>query len=277
MLRELQAGGQALASGNFNYKVNTDKMVWDFKKHGDNLNSISNGVATAVEERIKSERMKTRLITNVSHDIKTPVTSILNYATLINDQSKENEQLKEYSEVLIRQSEKLKKLVEDLIEVSKASTGNMDVDLTPCDASLFLNQTSGEYEKKLSASGISLVVKLPENELIIQADGKCMWRIFNNLMDNICKYALNGTRAYLTLEEKSNLAVITFKNTSKESLDLSEEELIERFTRGDSSRNTEGNGLGLSIVKSLVELQNGKMKIITDGDLFKVILFFPTT
>ena len=274
-LRKLQAGGRALANGDLGYRVNTDKMIGDFKEHGANLNSISRGIAIAVEDRLKSERMKTELITNVSHDIKTPVTSILNYAALIQKEAGNSDAVREYSEVLVRQSEKLKKLVEDLIEASKAATGNLDVALSPCDASLFLNQASGEYEKKLRDAGLTLVVRQPEDEIMILADGRRMWRIFDNLMNNICKYAMPGTRAYLTLEKEGDQAVITFKNTSKEPLDLTEDQLLERFARGDASRNTAGNGLGLSIAKSITELQNGAMRILTDGDLFKVRLSFP--
>ena len=274
-LRKLQAGGRALANGDLGYRVNTDKMIGDFKEHGANLNSISRGIAIAVEDRLKSERMKTELITNVSHDIKTPVTSILNYAALIQKEAGDSDAVREYSEVLVRQSEKLKKLVEDLIEASKAATGNLDVALSPCDASLFLNQASGEYEKKLRDAGLTLVVRQPEDEIMILADGRRMWRIFDNLMNNICKYAMPGTRAYLTLEKEGDQAVITFKNTSREPLDLTEDQLLERFARGDASRNTEGNGLGLSIAKSITELQNGSMRIFTDGDLFKAQLFFP--
>lgn len=274
VLRKLQAGSKALADGDLSYVVNTDKMILDFKEHGKNLNNIAGGMAIAVEDRLKSERMKTELITNVSHDIKTPVTSIINYSSLINEAA-DNEKVREYSEVLVRQSEKLKKLLEDLVEVSKASTGNLEVNLAQCDASVFINQVSGEYESKLSGAGLSLVVKEAEEEIRILADGRRMWRVFDNLMNNICKYALTGTRVYLTLEKEGNDAVFTFKNTSKEPLDISEEELMERFTRGDSSRNTEGNGLGLSIVKTMTELQGGRMELTTDGDLFKVKLTFP--
>lgn len=274
MMKRLKKGGEALASGDLSYVVNTEKMLPDFKKHGNNLNSIAGGMTIAVEDRLKSERMKTELITNVSHDIKTPVTSIINYASLIGSET-ENEKTAEYAEVLVRQSEKLKKLVEDLVEVSKATTGNLEVNLAQCDASVFLNQASGEYDDKLKAAGLSLVVKEPNEEIRILADGRRMWRVFDNLMNNICKYALTGTNVYLSLEKAGTDARITFKNISREPLDISEEELMERFTRGDSSRNTEGNGLGLSIAKSMTELQGGTMKLSTDGDLFKVILTFP--
>lgn len=274
ILRRLQKSGAMLANGDLSYHTDTKGMFWDFKEHGENLNSIAEGMAIAVEDRLKSERMKTELITNVSHDIKTPLTSIINYATLIGEEKCDNPTITEYSEVLVRQSEKLKRLIEDLVEASKASTGNLEVFLAPCDASVFITQASGEYEEKLQKSQLTLLTKVPEKELRIMADGRRMWRVFDNLMNNICKYSLPGTRVYLSLEEQGKNAVITFKNTSREPLDMSEEELMERFTRGDSSRNTEGNGLGLSIAKSMAELQGGSLKISIDGDLFKAVLSF---
>jgi len=274
-LRRLQKGGMALAKGDLGHKINTDFMIWDFKKHGENLNNIGSGMTVAVEERLKSERMKTELITNVSHDIKTPLTSIINYSALISGEETENEKIKEYSEVLTRQSERLKRLIDDLVEASKASTGNIDVLLERCEAQIFISQASGEYEEKLNDLSLELMVKMPDTPIAIMADGRRMWRIFDNLMNNVCKYAQSGTRVYLSLEKEGNDAVITFKNTSREALDISEDELMERFVRVDRSRITEGNGLGLSIAKSLVELQNGRMKLMIDGDLFKVELRFP--
>ncbi len=274
-LRNLQKGGIALANGDLSFHTDTKGMFWDFKKHGDNLNSIAEGMTIAVEDRLKSERTKTELITNVSHDIKTPLTSIINYATLIGNETCENENITEYSEVLVRQSERLKRLIEDLVEASKASSGNLDVNLAPCDASVFVTQASGEYEEKLNTAGLTLITKQPGIPVQIMADGRRMWRIFDNLMNNIYKYAQNGTRVYLSLETEGNNAIITFKNISRDSMDISENELMERFVRGDSSRNTEGNGLGLSIAKSMAELQNGLLNITVDGDLFKAILTFP--
>ncbi len=273
--KRLKKGGEALASGNLEYIVETKGMVGDFKSLGTNLNSLGEGMAVAVEDRMKSERMKTQLITNVSHDIKTPLTSIINYASLINVEPCDNPVIKDYSEVLVRQSEKLKRLLEDLVEASKASTGNLDVNLMPCDACVFLEQSSGEYEEKLEKSELTLVTQMPEEAVKIMADGRRMWRIFDNLMNNICKYAQPGTRVYISLEKEEGEAVITFKNVSREALNMSEEELMERFTRGDSSRNTEGNGLGLSIAKSMAELQKGSLNVVIDGDLFKAILRFP--
>jgi signal transduction histidine kinase len=274
-MRRLQKGGEALAQGDLQYRVDTKGMVLDFKKHGEDLNSISSGMAIAVEERLKSERMKTELITNVSHDIKTPLTSIINYADLIGKEKSSTKKTKEYAEVLTKQANRLKRLLDDLVEASKASTGNLEVDLIPCDAATFVTQAIGEYEDKLKQNELTLITSVPEKQLSILADGRRMWRIFDNLMNNICKYALSGTRVYLSLEEIDHHAVFTFKNTSRDALNISEEELMERFTRGDKSRNTEGNGLGLSIARSMAELQKGELKLQIDGDLFKAILSFP--
>ncbi|HAE15458.1 MAG TPA: sensor histidine kinase, partial [Erysipelotrichaceae bacterium] len=274
-LQRLKRGGTALAEGDLSYQTDTKGLFWELKQHADDLNSIAKGMSIAVDERMKSERMKTELITNVSHDIKTPLTSIINYASLIGKEECENEKIKEYSEVLVRQSDKLKRLIEDLVEASKASTGNLDVFLTPCDASVFLEQAAGEYEEKMKEAELTLITKKPDKKIMIMADGRRMWRIFDNLMNNICKYGQPGTRVYLSLEEAEGHAVISFKNTSREELDMSEEELMERFTRGDASRHTEGNGLGLSIARSMAELQNGTLHLSIDGDLFKTVLTFP--
>jgi signal transduction histidine kinase len=202
MMKRLQTGAEKLAKGELSYHMDTKGMVWDLKKHGENLNSIGAGMSIAVEDRLKSERMKTELITNVSHDIKTPITSIINYASLINDEKTENPKISEYTQVLIRQSEKLKRLVEDLVEVSKATTNNLDVLLAPCNANVFIQQASGEYEEKMKASELTMVTSVPDKEINIMADGRRMWRVFDNLMNNICKYAQPGTRVYLSLEEK---------------------------------------------------------------------------
>lgn len=275
MMKKLQKGSEALAGGDLSYHTDTKGMPADFKRHAENLNSIASGMAIAVEDRLKSERMKTELITNVSHDIRTPLTSIINYATLIGNEQDIGPKVAEYAEVLVRQSEKLKRLLDDLVEASKASTGNLEVILSPCDASVFVTQAGGEYEEKLQHSELTLVTKQPDRELRILADGRRMWRIFDNLMNNICKYALPGTRVYLSLEEHEGHAVFSFKNTSREALDMTEEELLERFARGDASRHTEGNGLGLSIARSMAELQGGSLRLFTDGDLFKAVLSFP--
>ena len=275
MLRRLQRSGEELAAGNLSYHTDTSKMFWDFKVHGENLNNIALGMSKAVEERLKSERMKTELITNVSHDIKTPLTSIINYSDLISKESCENEKIKEYSVALHRHSERLKKLINDLMDASKVSTGNIEVLLAPCEADIFLTQAAGEYEEKLNEHELNLITKIPPESLKIMVDGRHMWRIFDNLMNNVFKYAQGGTRVYLTLEERNNRAVFSLKNISHYPLDISSEELMERFVRGDKSRHTEGSGLGLSIAKSLTELQNGEFDLTVDGDFFKVVMSFP--
>ena len=277
MLRKLLNGSKDLAEGHLEKQVSTSGMVLDLKKAANNLNSIGKGMSLAVEERTKSDRMKTELITNVSHDIKTPLTSIINYSDLISKEPAGSEKIAEYAEVLHRQSEKLKRLIDDLVETSKATTGNLEVILAPCSVNEMLSQAEGEYEQRMKDAGLTLVSVIPEKAVSIMADGRRLWRVFDNLMGNACKYALSGTRVYISLEEQGKEAVITFKNTSREALNISTDELMERFVRGDRSRNsgTEGNGLGLAIAKSLTELQNGNLELFIDGDLFKAELRFP--
>ena len=277
MLRKLKIAGDKLAAGDITYRASTKGLWGDFKKHAVNLNAVSDSVTIAVEERLKSERMKTELITNVSHDIKTPLTSIINYASLMGTTDPSDPKMSEYSEVVVRQSEKLKRLIEELVEASKASTGNLEIVPAPLDCCTFVSQTAGEYKEKIENAGLTLVTNAPEEPVMIMADGRRMMRIYDNLMNNICKYSQPGTRVYLTLEVINGVAVTTFKNTSSAELNISADELVERFVRGDQSRNTEGNGLGLSIAKSMTELQGGKFNIDIDGDLFKVTLSFPVT
>ena len=274
-INKLKKGAQELSEGHFDHVIDTKMMLPEIKKHAVNLNSMAAAQKIAVEEKLKSERMKTELITNVSHDIKTPLTSIINYADLISKEENNSEKTKEYSEVLVRQSKRLKTLLEDLVEASKASTGNLEVDLQPCDAQVFISQCAGEYEEKFGQYDLTLITSVPEEPVRIMADGRRMQRVFDNLLNNACKYSMPGTRVYVDLKETDKEAVFTFKNTSKEQLNMTEEELMERFTRGDSSRNTEGSGLGLSIAGNLAELQNGKLRLTTDGDLFKATLSFP--
>lgn len=273
-MQKLQEGSKRIAAGDLSEPIDTSKMFWEFKKHGENINKVSDGIALAVEDRMKSERFKTELITNVSHDIKTPLTSIINYVDLIKKEEIPDETLKEYVDVLDRQSARLKKLIEDLMEASKASTGNLAVNMEDCDVEVLLTQLIGEFEEKLSANQLEVVVQKPEHPVIISADGRHMWRVFDNLLNNACKYSQPGTRVYVSLVQENNIATITFKNISKAALNIPSDELMERFVRGDSSRNTEGSGLGLSIAQSLTELMKGSMKLEIDGDLFKVTLKF---
>ena len=223
---------------------------------------------------MKSERLKTELITNVSHDLKTPLTSIVNYVDLMKKEDIQPEKAKEYLAVLDRQSKRLQKLTIDLVEASKASTGNIAVNAEKTDVSVFLSQLSGEYEEKLAAKGLQLVVTSPEENVYIYADGRLLWRVFDNLMNNICKYAQENTRVYISASVQDEKVMISFKNISRYPLNISSEDLMERFVRGDASRNTEGSGLGLSIARSLVDLQKGKFELVVDGDLFKAIVTF---
>ena len=289
MCKELQEGSEALADGDLNHKLDISHMVLSFKEHGENLNRIGEGISAAVEQRMKSEHLKTELITNVSHDIKTPLTSIINYADLIGKEvsgdakdtgdgagtetAQEREQhISEYAEVLLRQSQKLKKLLDDLLEASKATTGNLEVHPEVCDVSVLLSQAVGEYEQRFSEKKLESIVKQPEETVKVMADGRHLWRVFDNLLNNIYKYAQTGSRVYLNVEHDGQNVSIIFRNMSAYPLEMSPEELEERFTRGDRSRHMEGNGLGLSIAKSLTELQKGDMEIVTDGDLFKVVI-----
>ena len=273
-LYQLQVGSRKLAQGDFSQKINTGRMFWEFKKHGENLNSIGEGMTKAVNEKMKSERFKTELITNVSHDIKTPLTSIINYVDLMKKEKVDNETVQEYIAVLDRQSARLKKLIEDLMEASKASTGNIKVELEAMDATVMLTQVVGEFEERAKKNQLDIVVDSPEPPVKIMADGRHLWRVIDNLMSNICKYAMPGTRVYISLEKFNGMVIMTFRNISRSQLNISSEELMERFVRGDSSRNTEGSGLGLSIVQSLTGLMNGNFAIQIDGDLFKAILSF---
>lgn len=263
-----------MAEGDMNVQIDTKGMPLDFEEHGEALNKISSGMTTAVTERIKSERMKTELITNVSHDIKTPLTSIINYVDLLQKEQIENDKAKEYLEVLDRQAKRLKKLIEDLIEASKAATGNIKFQMESVNARMILNQSIGEFEERLEQNDITVVSKVPEEDVYVWADNRYLWRVFDNLMNNIVKYAQPGTRAYVDMIKADGTITFTFRNTSKNELNISAEELMERFVRGDASRNTEGNGLGLSIARSLTESMDGKMDLAIDGDLFKVILTF---
>lgn len=275
-LRRLQKGGEALAAGDLTSQVDTSHMYFDLKRHGENLNAISRGMSIAVEQRLKSERLKTELITNVSHDIKTPLTSIVNYVDLL-QREHTPEQEREYLAVLDRQAHKLKKLTVDLVEMSKASTGNIPCHIARRSVRELIDQTVGEYAEKLSAARLEPVVTLPDEDLYCLCDGALMWRVLDNLLSNACKYACAGTRLYIAARREGETVAFSFKNISRDALNIDPDELMERFVRGDSSRTTEGSGLGLNIAKSLVELQKGTFSIAIDGDLFKVGFVLPRT
>ena len=273
-MSRLQKGSARIANGDLSTPIDTSKMFWEFKKHGENINTMGDGIAKAVESQLKSERLKTELITNVSHDIKTPLTSIINYVDLMKKEEITDATICEYVDVLDRQSARLKKLIEDLMEASKASTGNLKVELVECDVSVLITQVAGEFEDRFATNGLEVIVTNPKEPVLIMADGRHMWRVLDNLMNNIYKYSLLNSRVYIQLEKTGDKVVVQFKNISKTQLNISSDELMERFVRGDSSRNTEGSGLGLSIAQSLTELMGGNMRLDIDGDLFKVTLTF---
>jgi signal transduction histidine kinase len=225
------------------------------------------------QDRLRSERMKTELITNVSHDIKTPLTSIINFVDLLRKPHTEEEE-QQYLEVLSRQSGRMKRLIEDLIDLSKATTGNIQVNTTRLDAAEAVQQALGEFSDKMEAVNLTPVFRHSEDSVWVQADGRLMWRVLSNLLSNAVKYAMPGTRLYLDLARNGNQVLIAMKNVSREELKVNAEELLERFVQGDTSRSTEGSGLGLNIAQSLMELQGGTLQIQMDGDLFKVVLTF---
>ena len=260
--------------GDLNSKADDKLMIGAFKDFAHDLNDLADVAVVAAQKQLKSERMKTELITNVSHDIKTPLTSIINYVDLLQKPHTEEEQ-EQYLEVLDRQSQRLKKLIDDLMDMSKASTGNMAVDITLVDAVESVNQALGEFGDKLERAQLTPVFRHTEPTVAMMADGKLVWRVLSNLLSNAVKYAMPGTRLYIDLMSLENKVVISLKNISREELNVDAEELMERFVRGDDARNTEGSGLGLNIAKSLMELQKGQLQLLVDGDLFKVTLIFP--
>lgn len=272
--RRLKHGAESIAAGDYSAKVDETHLLLDFKTAADTLNHIQDGMNAAVDSRMKSERLKTELITNVSHDLKTPLTSIVSYVDLLKQEPAGSEAAAEYLEVLDRQSQRLKKLIEDLVEASKASTGNITVQKTPLDFNMLLGQALGEYSQRLTAASLTPVLHVPEDPVMVQADGRLLWRVFDNLLGNIVKYAMPGTRVYLTVEAGDTVTA-TFRNISRDPLDVSADELMERFVRGDASRHTEGSGLGLSIARSLTDSMGGAFALNVDGDLFKAMVTFP--
>ncbi len=271
---KLYEGAKQMRQGDLESKIHDQVLLGCFRDFSGELNGLADVAMTAAQDKLKSERMKTELITNVSHDIKTPLTSIINYVDLMEKPHTAEEQ-NAYLEVLSRQSQRLKKLIDDLMEMSKASTGNLSVEITEVDAAEAINQALGEFGDKLERAELTPVVRTPEHPVMMKADGKLLWRVLSNLLNNAVKYALPGTRLYIDLMEVEGKVVISLKNISREELNVSAEELMERFVRGDTSRNTEGSGLGLNIAQSLMEVQKGQLQLLVDGDLFKVALTFP--
>lgn len=275
-LRKLQQGGENLAKGDFSHPITLSRgALPELKRHAANLNSVQQGIQQAVEEKMKSERLKTQLITNVSHDIKTPLTSIVNYVDLLKKEDIPSPEAREYIAVLDRQSHRLKKLTEDLVEASKASSGVLNVDLQPTDVNVLFSQIEGEYQDRLAACQLTLVTQPPAPGTVIRADSRLLSRVMDNLVSNICKYALPSTRVYVVSTLSREAVTISFKNVSRDELNISPDELMERFVRGDASRHTEGSGLGLSIARSLVQLQGGRFDLAIDADLFRADITFP--
>lgn len=274
-LRTLQKGGEKLANGDFSSPIDTKYLIGDFKRYGQELNDVQSGLEQAVQEQMKTEHLKTELITNVSHDIKTPLTSIVNYVDLLKKEDIPSPEAREYIAVLDRQSHRLKKLTEDLVEASKASSGVLNVDLQPTDVNVLFSQIEGEYQERLAACQLTLVTQPPAPGTVIRADSRLLSRVMDNLVSNICKYALPGTRVYVVSTLSREAVTISFKNVSRDELNISPDELMERFVRGDASRHTEGSGLGLSIARSLVQLQGGRFDLAIDADLFRADITFP--
>lgn len=266
---------EKLASGETSYKADVSRFSSLEAELAEGLNRISDGLETALNEQVKSERLKADLITNVSHDIKTPLTSIINYVDLIKREQIDDPTILKYLEVLDQKSQRLKTLTEDLVEASKASSGNIKLDIADIDIVELVQQTNGEFEDKYAIRHLELVSVLPNEVILIEADGRRLWRVLENIYNNAFKYAMENTRVYIGIEDMGSEVVFSIKNVSSSPLNISPDELTERFVRGDVSRTTEGSGLGLSIAKSLTELQGGKFQITIDGDLFKVEVTFP--
>lgn len=267
-------GAKKMSAGELQHKIPVKHLRGSFRDCAQQMNMLSDTTMKAVQSRVRSERMKTELITNVSHDIKTPLTSIINFVDLLGKpHTQEAEQ--QYLEVLSRQSQQMKKLIEDLIELSKASTGNMNANIITLNAVETVNQALGEFSDKFEKAKLTPVFYPPEQPIEMAADGRLTWRVLSNLLSNAVKYATPGTRVYVDVAQVENNVLISIKNISREELKVSAEELMERFVQGDVSRKTEGSGLGLNIAKSLMEVQHGSLQLLLDGDLFKVTLVFP--
>ena len=254
--------------------LDTSEFSHEFQNVAKSINNISEGIETAVQERIKSERLKAELITNVSHDIKTPLTSIINYVDLLKNEKIENEKAKEYIEILDSKSQRLKRLTEDLIEASKIQTGNVTLNKERINIVELIKQALGEFEDKFNQKKLIPIIDCGQKEVYIYADSRYMYRIIENLFSNVSKYAMENSRVYIDINVKNDEAIIEVKNISKEKLNISADELMQRFVRGESSRTTEGSGLGISIAQNLTNLQGGNFDLILDGDLFKIKMKF---
>ncbi len=261
-----------MANGNLD--IDTNKDLGMFNSLKDEVKHIQTGFKKAVDEEVKSQKMKTELITNVSHDLKTPLTSIITYVDLLKDENLDPKKREEYLNILERKSQRLKDLIEDLFEMSKANSGNVSLNIMDVDVVSLMKQTLLELDDKINESSLKVKKNLPKERVILKLDSQRMFRVFENLIINITKYAMEGSRVYIDIIDRENEVEISFKNMARDEITFNVDEIAERFVRGDKSRNTEGSGLGLAIAKSFVELQGGKLNIKVDGDLFKVTILF---
>lgn len=273
LFNKILKGTEDIVSGNFNSIIESQGKG-KLSKLADNINNMKDGVKKALESQIKSERLKTELITNVSHDLKTPLTSIINYVDLLKRNDLSQEEIQGYVAVLDRKAQRLKVLIEDLFEASKLSSGTVELNAESLDVAALLHQALAEFDEKIKESSLTFKVNAVKQKIYAELDGKKTWRVFENLISNILKYSQHNTRVYIDLEDHQDKVVLVMKNVSAYELDFDADEIFERFKRGDRSRNTEGSGLGLAIAKSIVELQGGRLSIEIDGDLFKVIVEF---
>ena len=269
-------GLKKISDGELQYKIKTDTLTGKQKVMAEYINNIGSGLDAAVENSLKKERMQTELITNVSHDLKTPLTSIINYVDLMKRENPTDPKIQEYLRILDEKSQRLKVLTEDVVEASKASTGNIKLEMNDIDFVEMVQQVIGEFEEKFQEKNLTMMVHFTDEPSIIYADGQRMWRVLENVFGNVVKYAMEGTRVYAEISNRNKKVTFSLKNISAQPLNISADELTERFIRGDVARNTEGSGLGLSIAKSLTELQGGEFKLYLDGDLFKVMITFAT-
>lgn len=270
-LDKIMVGAKSAAEGKLTYKID-EKGRGHLKELAHDINNIKEGLKKSVENEMKSENMKTELITNVSHDLKTPLTSIINYIDLLKREEIEPENARDYINILDKKSQRLKVLIEDLFEASKAASGAMELNITKIDVGQLLKQALGENDERFRDNNLNVKLNVPEEKIFINADGKRLYRVFENLISNIVKYSLSNTRVYIDMFKEENEVVIVMRNISAYELSFDTSEITNRFKRGDSSRTTEGSGLGLAIAKSIVELHNGSFKIEVDGDLFKSII-----
>ena len=273
-MKELQKGSKRIAEGDLSQPIDTSRLKWEFKRHGENLNCVSESISRAVDKQLKSERFKTELITNVSHDLKTPLTAIITYVDLLKNENLEEETRKEYIATLDKKSQRLKVLIEDLFEVSKASSNNITMHYADVDLVNLVKQVRLENEERIMDSDLVFRWNLPEEKCVLRLDPQRTYRVIENLLVNALKYSMSGSRVYVEVTDGEENVLFTMKNISATELNIEADQLTERFVRGDVSRNTEGSGLGLAIARSFTELQNGKFSVEIDGDLFKVTVQF---